>query len=235
MTLEELTEPASGILIGYVSLPAREGLGRDAFQPHEDVISRACEEHGIILGAVVFEREPENGKWLPRYGLRSALERIAAGGAQGLVVSELGHLTRSAAELGALLGWFIRVEARFIAVAQELDTDYPRGRLAVQALADVSGWERDRLSQRTRNGLQAARDNGRHGGRPAVADYPELSARIVQMRTDGMTLQAISDRLNQEGVPTVRGGAIWRPSSVQRAAGHVRRDRAPVDILASWG
>jgi Recombinase len=38
-----------------------------------------------------------------------------------------------------------------------------------------------------------------------------------------MTLQAIADTLNEEGVPTQRGGAKWRPSSVQTAAGYKRR------------
>jgi hypothetical protein len=37
-----------------------------------------------------------------------------------------------------------------------------------------------------------------------------------------MTLQAIADTLNGEGIPTVRGGARWRPSSVQTAAGYKR-------------
>jgi hypothetical protein len=41
-----------------------------------------------------------------------------------------------------------------------------------------------------------------------------------------MTLQAIADQLNAEGVPTPRGGAKWRPSSVQTAAGYKRRSRA---------
>jgi hypothetical protein len=41
-----------------------------------------------------------------------------------------------------------------------------------------------------------------------------------------MTLQAIADVLNAEGVPTPRGGAQWRPSSVQTAAGYKRRSRA---------
>ena len=40
-----------------------------------------------------------------------------------------------------------------------------------------------------------------------------------------MTLQAIADVLNEEGVPTQRGGAKWRPSSVQSAAGYKRRPR----------
>jgi hypothetical protein len=40
-----------------------------------------------------------------------------------------------------------------------------------------------------------------------------------------MTLQAIADTLNAEGVPTLRGGAEWRPSSVQAAAGYKRPRR----------
>jgi len=42
------------------------------------------------------------------------------------------------------------------------------------------------------------------------------------MRKRGMTLRAIADKLNEEGVPTLRGGHQWRPSSV-RAVLHRRR------------
>ena len=38
-----------------------------------------------------------------------------------------------------------------------------------------------------------------------------------------MTLQAIADALNAEGVPTLRGGETWRQSGVQAAAGYRRR------------
>jgi hypothetical protein len=45
-----------------------------------------------------------------------------------------------------------------------------------------------------------------------------------------MTLQAIADQLNAEGVPTLRGGAKWRPSSIQATLGYRRPgtpDRLP--------
>ena len=96
-----------------------------------------------------------------------------------------------------------------------------QGRLAARTLIEVSGWERERLSERTQNGLRAARLNGRR----AVADDPELRGRIARMRAQGMTLQAIADRLNEEGVPTLRGGQKWRPSSVQAAVGYRRPPR----------
>jgi hypothetical protein len=46
-----------------------------------------------------------------------------------------------------------------------------------------------------------------------------------------MTLQAIADQLNAEGVPTLRGGKKWRPSSIQGALGYRRPD--PRDHLPS--
>jgi hypothetical protein len=42
-----------------------------------------------------------------------------------------------------------------------------------------------------------------------------------------MTLQAIADALNNQGEPAVRGGAHWRPSSVQAALGYKRGPKAP--------
>ena len=86
----------------------------------------------------------------------------------------------------------------------------------------MGSWENERLSERTRRGLEAARSRGRGRAGAAVADVPELRERIVRMRKDGMTLQAIADALNEEGVPTLRGGAKWRPSSVHGATGYRR-------------
>jgi Recombinase len=45
------------------------------------------------------------------------------------------------------------------------------------------------------------------------------------MRADGKSLQAIADELNAQRVPTLRGGAHWRPSSVQAATGYKRPGR----------
>jgi DNA invertase Pin-like site-specific DNA recombinase len=118
--------------------------------------------------------------------------------------------------------WFNRTGARFIAVDDGIDTATPAGRLAASALSAAGQLERRKLQERTRRGLEAAREKGARSGRPAVADRPELRARIRALRAEGWTFQAISDTLNAEGVPTLRGGAEWRPSSVQSAAGYKR-------------
>jgi DNA invertase Pin-like site-specific DNA recombinase len=219
-------------MLGYASASASpESVNGMELTEQAEIITRMCARGGLQLLDLVREREPANGKGLERPGLGYALARISAGEAQGLLVSELSRLSRSAAELGEILEWFIRSNARLVAVAQGLDTDARESRLAVRALIDVSNWERERLSERTRKGLQAARREGRRAGRRAVADDPELRERIVRMRAEGMTLQAIADRLNEMGVSTVRGGAKWRPSSVQAAVGYKRRPRSPLASL----
>ena len=62
-------------------------------------------------------------------------------------------------------------------------------------------------------------------GRPAVSDRPEQLDKIAAMRSEGTSLREIAERLNAEQVPTLRGGAPWRPSSIQAAPGHKRPSR----------
>ena len=196
----------------------------------ETAIRGECERRGWALREVVRD-EGVSAKSLDRPGLREAMERIADGEAVGLIASKLDRLSRSVVDFGVLLDWFEGAGATLVALDLGLDTSTPGGRLVANVFASVAEWERDTIAARTREGLAAARAQGRTISRHAVADNPKLRDRIVRMRERGMTLQAIADRLNAEGVPTLRGGAKWRHSSVQAAAGYKRRKprRQPVE------
>jgi DNA invertase Pin-like site-specific DNA recombinase len=212
--------------LGYASVNG-DGRGTAELDAQKRAIQRCAERLRLELIEVVREREPEKGKALDRAGLSYVIERIAAGDASCVVVTGLDRLSRSVAELGTIVQWLERNEVRLVAVDLALDTSSAAGRATARALASVAGWERERLSERTRKGLAAARSK-RHASSAAAAgsDWPDIRKRIAAMRADGMTLQAIADVLNKEGVPTPRGGAEWRPSSVQTAAGYKRRARS---------
>jgi DNA invertase Pin-like site-specific DNA recombinase len=224
--------PRRGLVIGYASCLHSGPAGTIELKQQADVIARECERLHLRLTELVGEREPPTSKGLARPGLNYSLDQIAGGAAQGLMIAELSRITHSASELGAIIERLADSGVRLIAVANGLDTDRADGRLAADILTDVARWERVRLSERTRNGLQAARLSGRSTGRGAVTDDPRLSERIIQMRAQGMTLQAIADRLNEEGVPTVRGGAKWRHSSVQAAVGY--RRSSPISLSEAY-
>jgi hypothetical protein len=171
---------------------------------HADDIARqrlairaACVERGLDLTHLLHDVDRESRDDRP--SLVWALEQLADHHADVLVLARLHDLSANPANLRPLLTWFNAEHRRLIALDLELDTATEAGQLV--ALAKVRAHD---------------------GGRSAVADIPELQDRIARMRGSGMTLQAIADQLNAEGVPTLRGGALWRPSSVQRATGYRR-------------
>jgi DNA invertase Pin-like site-specific DNA recombinase len=208
-------------VIGYVTVHN----GAPGGSEHAAIeIQRACEVSGWHLVDVVTDRD-SGRRSLERPGVGYALDRIAAGEADGLVVSEITRLVRSHVDLASLLRCFRARNAALIALDLDLDTSTVEGRRIADVLITLGEWEQDRIARRTKTGLADAKANGRPIGRPSLSDLPELREHIVEMRAAGMTLQAIADRLNAEGVPTVRGGAKWRPSSVQAAAGYQRRRR----------
>jgi peptidoglycan hydrolase-like protein with peptidoglycan-binding domain/DNA invertase Pin-like site-specific DNA recombinase len=215
-------EPEHMRVLGYVSVPANGALQSTEFEAQLTTIDEYCDERGWELVEVVRDIESPSGRDAERQGLLYALEKIGRGEASCIVVSELGRLSGSAADLGGILDRLERSDGRLVALDIGLDTASPGGRVAAQALASVSSWEHEH----SRKGLAAAAA-GSAGvvEPPVVQDVPALKQRISTMRESGMTLQSIADVLNSEGVPTLRGGAQWRPSSVQSATGYRRPPR----------
>jgi DNA invertase Pin-like site-specific DNA recombinase len=210
--------------LGYASV-TEGGDDNDSMRRQQEEIDAVCSRKGLALLELVRDVE-SRGSDLNRPGLTYALEHLKAHEASCLVVSSLERLTGSAANLGTLVEWLDRWGARLVVADIDLDTGTPEGGVVAKALTAVGGSERKTLMQRTPRGPEAARQAQRFSRQPAVSDESALKHRIAEMRAGGMTLQAIADTLNAEGVPTLRGGALWRPSSVQAAVGYKRPKRA---------
>ena len=179
----------------------------------------------MVLHQLVGDVHSYSGPDLERPGLNHALEMLANGEAGCLVVAGLDRLSTSAANLGTVIEWLDDVGARLVVIDIDLDTETEEGRLAARALTRIGALERrSGLAPASRPPESRERTGGTRG-RPAVADLPLLQRRLATMRASGMTLQAIADTLNREGVPTLRGGTKWRPSSVQAATGYKRPGR----------
>ena len=215
-------EPGTAV-VAYASA-ATNAVDRDADLERQFArITAVCEERGLSLLRLVRDQRDPNGPSLERPGLAYALERLRLGEAQALMVSELVRLGRNAADLGKLLAWLEQNEIRLLVIDPKLDTFTEAGRSVARILQSVGQWESARHEQPIRE-LDEVRRRAGTVSRMSVKDLPELRNRILVMRNRGMTLQAIADRLNSERVPTVRGGAKWRPSSVQRTVGNGHRD-----------
>ena len=208
-------------VVGYTRLSVeRDGYGLDV---QEQAIREACQGDELVE---LFRDDGFSGRNTDRPGLRAALDTIERGEAEALMVAKLDRLTRSIVDFGELLEWAESHGARLIVLDMNLDTSTPMGEAMANMAVVFAQFERRMIGQRTKEALAQARARGRRISRPSVADHPELRDRILAMREGGMTLQQIADALNDEGIPTLRGGKLWRPSSVQSACGYQRKTRA---------
>ncbi|WP_243721963.1 recombinase family protein [Meridianimarinicoccus aquatilis] len=83
-----------------------------------------------------------------------------------VVVTKYDRLARSLRDLLDLVEMIKEREAGFRSLAEDIDTTTPAGRLAFHVFASIAQFERERIAERTKEGLQAARARGRVGGRP---------------------------------------------------------------------
>jgi DNA invertase Pin-like site-specific DNA recombinase len=200
--------------LSYASVRSPHQIDHPDFVRQEVIVERFCRQREWRLIACLRDVEPRRVRTWVRPSLLYGIERINRGEAICLVTAELSRLCPSVAELGWILHAIEQAGGRLVALDPALDTGAPVGRAVARALLSVSDWERDRRAEQT----SAARAKVALSGRIS----PELRRRIQELRGAGFTLQGIADLLNHEEVPTVRGGAHWRPSSVQTALGYRR-------------
>jgi peptidoglycan hydrolase-like protein with peptidoglycan-binding domain/DNA invertase Pin-like site-specific DNA recombinase len=216
--------PDQARVLGYVSVEQNGDPGATDLRDQAQSIDSLCRRRGWNLLELVRDVETSGRGSLDRPGLKYAIERVRKGEASCVVVSELSRLGNSAADLSRVLESLARSDGRLVVIDVGLDTASDAGRIAANSLLQVGSWERRRVES-THKELAAARARRAAAGQVAVEDIPSLKQRILDMRREGLTLQAIADQLNEEGVPTIRGGQLWRPSSVQAALGYRRPRR----------
>lgn len=134
----------------------------------------------------VFRDGGVSGKYLKRAGLDRALAALSAG--DEFVVWKLDRLGRSMLETTMIVVEFDRRGIGFRSLTESFDTKTAIGRGILAFIAAVAEDERDRISERTRAGMAAARARGVHVGRPpklSLADILQAKARL-QSGTSGI-------------------------------------------------
>jgi len=203
------------LALAYVRVSTSEQVEEGAsLDAQATALIEAAERKGFRVEVV--REEGRSGKSLKgRPALADALARLAKGDAQALYAQRLDRLSRSVADFAHLLdrasrqGWTVAV------LDADVDTSTPSGEFLVNVLASAAQYERRIIGARTRDALAQRRREGVRLGRPSTL-APELVARIVAERSQGLSLRAIADRLNEEGISTAHGGASWHASTVAK-------------------
>ena len=84
--------------------------------------------------------------------------------------------------------------AGFRSLTEAIDTTSPAGRTMMQIVASFAEFEREMLRERTKSGMQAARDQGHHTGRPAKLTAAQKQE-IIRLVSAGQYSPAQAARL----------------------------------------
>jgi DNA invertase Pin-like site-specific DNA recombinase len=83
-----------------------------------------------------------------------------------VTVTKYDRLARSLKDLLEIVEVIGERGAGFRSLAEDIDTTTSAGRLVFHVFASIAQFERERISERTKEGLVSARKRGRIGGRP---------------------------------------------------------------------
>ena len=162
-----------------------------------------------------------------RPALQEALTEIRAGHLQGIVASRLDRLGRSASEVLTLAEEAQKAGWRLVCLDVGIDSGTPSGELALGALALAARFEHRRISERQLEKHNELRKQGRSRGRPTVPR--KVADRIIEMRSSGLSLRAIAQQLDNEGIETAQGAATWSAASITSAITTRERELAALE------
>jgi len=183
--------------VGYVRVSteeqAREGLSLDV---QEEKIRAYCTAKGWRL-VRIYRDEGFSGKDLNRPALQEMLRDLKADGIQAVVVAKLDRLTRSVRDLGYLIDDLFEGVA-LVSVEESLDTTTAGGRFVLHILGAIAQWERETISERTRNTLRFKRERGEWVGRVPYGFKIGPGGRLVEDSDEIRNIQRMK-RLRRRG------------------------------------
>ncbi len=183
-----------GFLIGY----ARVSTQDQNLELQTEALHKAgCKK--------IFE-DRVSGTRAERPGLTQAREGLRAG--DTLVVWKLDRLGRSVKHLVDLVGELQQHGIQFKSLTDSIDTATPSGRFFFHVMASLAEMERELIVERTRAGLEIARQLGRTGGRKRQMTETKVKA-AKKLLASGVPARDVASNLGVS-VPTLYR---WVPAS----------------------
>src|SRR5215210_2396363 len=137
--------------------------------------------------------EKASGAQRERPELQAALSYVRNG--DTLVVWKLDRLARSIQQLIETVQTLQTSGIELRSLTESIDTTTPGGRLVFHIFGALAEFERAVIRERTSAGLQAAKDRGKHGGRPKTLGAKDLAVAKAMLADPEISVEEVAARL----------------------------------------
>jgi site-specific DNA recombinase len=143
---------------------------------------------------------------MDRPALKRLMDDIEAGKVDCVVVYKVDRLSRSLMDFARLMALFDRKGVSFVSVTQQFNTTHSMGRLTLNILLSFAQFEREIISERTRDKIASARRKGKYQhGKPILgydfvpAPAPFTGRRLVVNTTEAERVRRIFELYLEAG------------------------------------
>lgn len=173
--MKKIAEPIKTVRCAiYTRKSTEEGLEQefnslDAQREAGEAFIASQKAAGWVCSAERYDDGGFSGGNADRPALQQLMADIEAGLVDCVVVYKVDRLSRSLLDFARMMETFGRHGVSFVSVTQQFNTAHSMGRLTLNILLSFAQFEREIISERTRDKIAAARKKGKWaGGRPVL-------------------------------------------------------------------
>jgi site-specific DNA recombinase len=232
----------------YTRKSTEEGLEQeynslDAQRDAGEAYIKSQQHEGWVCLPTRFDDGGFSGASMERPALRRLLADIEAGKVDTVVVYKVDRLSRSLLDFSRMMEAFEKHKVAFVSVTQAFNTASSMGRLVLNVLLSFAQFEREMISERTRDKIAAARRKGKWSGGMPILGYGVENTKLIvdpleapmvrqifEMYLERESLLAVVQELNARGWRTkqwktkkgdVRGGRVFDKNSLHMLLNNV--------------
>ncbi len=212
--------------IGYIRVSseeqAREGI---SLENQKFKIAAYCDINDLQLVDII-EDAGKSGKDLNREGVQALMGLVKDRRIDAVVVYKLDRLSRRVKDTLSLMDLIEKKNIAFHSITERIDTKSAMGKFFLNIMASMNQWERDTISERTRDALHLKIvKNERAGqvpygwrvaedGKALIENEREQEAisLIRDLNSKGYSNRAICRELEKEGFEPA--GNKWHPQTI---------------------
>jgi site-specific DNA recombinase len=196
----------------YTRKSTNEGLDKDfntldAQRESAEAFISSQKNEGWVCIPTLYDDGGFTGGNMERPALRRLMADIEAGKVDCVIVYKVDRLSRSLLDFSRIIETFDNHGVSFVSVTQQFNTTSSMGRLTLNILLSFAQFEREIISERTRDKMAAARRKGKYvGGAPILGyDVDRSASRLIVNNQEASRVRQIFESYieHQSLIPTV--------------------------------